>query len=268
MTISRLAAIFFMAGEYLIYFLDRTDHYSLHTPFAFSLYRDLRINLDQHRKGNPTLEILRLRLGKDKSVLKIKDEGAGSKFALGSNRSVSSICKNSCSSLSYNLLYQFFLTETPALTVVELGTSLGINTGYLADRTIGTVYTFEADPSLLEIAGKNLCSFSNVHFIPGNIQDTLPVFLKGRSRIDFIQIDANHTHAATLQYCKWVWPYLHEKSVVVVGDIHWSPEMKNVWLEIKRFPGVSSTMDFFECGVLFFRSGIQVEHHILYYPGY
>lgn len=225
-------------------------------------------NIRQHRKGDPALERLRKALARDARILDIKDEGAGSNFTVGSKRSIASICKNACSSLSHNLLYQFLVMKTPASTVLELGTSLGINTGYLAARTTGTVYTFEVDCSLLEVAENNLKIFPNVRFIQGNIQDTLCEFLKGKPRIDFIQVDAHHTYQATLEYCKWIWPYLHEESVVVIGDIHWSLEMKKAWFEIKEFPGVSSTMDFFECGILFFRMGIQLEHHILYYPAY
>lgn len=266
MIIKRLTSFVFIAKEYLLYFLKRTDHHSLHTPFASTFYRELMTYFRNHRKGNQVLEKLRASLTQDARILEVKDEGAGSNFAVGPQRYIASICKNTCSSLSHNLLYQFLVIKTPASTVVELGTSLGINTGYLAARTDGTVYTFEADCSLLEIAKNNLKTFPNVKFIPGNIRDTLSEFLKDKPSIDFIQVDAHHTYQSTLQYCKWIWPCLHEKSVVVIGDIHWSPEMKKAWLELKRFPGVSSSMDFFECGILFFRTGIQLDHHILYYP--
>ena len=257
-----------MAKEYLRYFLERTDHHSIQSPFASSVYQELKAYTRQYRKGNPALETLRKTLAQDNSILDIKDEGAGSKFAVGSKRSIASICKNACSSLSHNLLYQFLVTKTPASTVLELGTSLGINTGYLAAVTSGVVYTFEADCSLLKVAKNNLNIFPNVKFVRGNIRDTLPEFLTEQSRIDFIQVDAHHTYEATLEYCRLFWPYLHEHSVVVIGDIHWSAEMKKAWLEIKMFRGVSSTMDFFECGVLFFRKEIQPDHHILYYPAF
>ncbi|WP_158856574.1 O-methyltransferase [Lunatibacter salilacus] len=266
MTIRQLTASIYIAKEYLLYFLERTDHHSLQAPFASTFYRELMVYIRQHREGNPSLEKSRKTLAQDTRILDIKDEGAGSNFSVGSKRSVFSICKYACSALSYNLLYQFIVMRTPAETVVELGTSLGINTGYLATRTKGTVYTFEADCSLLKIAKHNLNTFPNVTFIQGNINQTFPDFLCDQPRIDFIQLDAHHTYRATMQYCKWVWPYLHEKSVVVIGDIHWSAEMKKAWTELKKFPGVTSTMDFFECGVLFFRTGIQPEHHILYYP--
>lgn len=266
MTIRQLNATFFILKEYLLYFLERTDHHSLQAPFASNFYRELITYIRQHRNGNPALEGLRKTLTLDSKILEIKDEGAGSNFAGGLKRSVASICKNSCSSLLHNLLYQFIVIKTPSKTVVELGTSLGINAGYLAERTTGSVFTFEADSSLLEIAKNINSNYSNITFIPGRITDTLPDFLMRQPRIDFIQVDAHHTYQATMQYCKWVWPYLHEQSVVVIGDIHWSPEMKKAWQKIKKFPGVTSSMDFFECGVLFFKTEIQPEHHILYYP--
>lgn len=257
-----------MAKEYLLYFLDRTDHHSLQTPFAFSIYENLRYYYSLNREGNSALEKIRTELAHDYRIIATQDEGAGSNYADGSNRSIASICKISCSALKYNLLYQFLMTMTPNSVVVELGTSLGINTGYLATKSNGSVYTFEADPALLQIAMRNLSHLTNIRFILGNIQTTLPEFLREQSQIDFIQVDAHHTYEATLLYCELVWPYLHEESIVIIGDIHWSTDMKKAWSEIKKFPNVSSSMDFFECGVLFFKQGIQLEHHVLYFPSF
>lgn len=266
MTIKQVRNFVFIAKEYLGYFLDRTDHHSLQTPFAYFLYRNLRSFYRLNCKGNPDLEKVRIALAQDHRVLNIKDEGAGSIYSVGTKRSIASICKITTSSLSYNLLYQFLVTQTPSRIVLELGTSLGINTGYLAAKATGLVYTFEADAGLLEVARQNLGIFSNIRFILGNIQGTLPEFLKGQSQIDFIQVDAHHTFEATIEYCKLAWPYLHENSILVIGDIHWSADMKKAWSEIKKFPKVRASMDFFECGVLFFKQGIQLEHHVLYYP--
>jgi len=255
-----------MAREYLWYFLERTDRHSLQTPFAYALYGELREYHSTHRKGDPSLEFIRSRLTLDDGVVAVKDEGAGSNYSSAPNRSIASICAAACSSLPYNLLYQFLVSRTRGQVVLELGTSLGINTGYLAVKTSGSVYTFEAESALLEIARGNLNAFSNITFISGLIRDTLPAFLKTNQRIDYIQLDAHHTYEATMHYCGLIWPFLHEDSIVVIGDIHWSSGMKAAWKEIKTFPGVSASMDFFECGVLFFKRGIQLEHHILYYP--
>jgi predicted O-methyltransferase YrrM len=255
-----------MAKEYLLYFLYRTDHHSLQNPFAFDTYRNLIAYHRMHRNGNPFLENIRSKLSHNSRMLTVNDQGAGSSYTKNRRRSIASICKVACSSKSYNLLYQFLLSQSPGNVVVELGTCLGINTGYLAAKAKGTVYTFEADPTLLEIAKDNLSMYKNVRFVFGNIRNTLPQFLNEHSHIDYIQVDAHHTYDATLCYCKMIWPYLHENSVVIIGDIHWSVEMKTAWNEIKKFPGVCSSMDFFECGVLFFKYGIQEEHHVLFYP--
>lgn len=155
---------------------------------------------------------------------------------------------------------------TPAKTVVELGTCLGINTSYLSKVTQGRLHTFEAASELLGLAKKTNPSHTNITFHEGDIHDTLLGFLETHRPVDFVLVDANHRYEPTLQYCKWMWDSLHSESIMVLGDIHWSPEMKRAWEELKSWQNVTMSIDFFECGVLFFRPHIKLEHLVLYYP--
>jgi cephalosporin hydroxylase len=105
----------------------------------------------------------------------------------------------------------------------------------------------------------------NIHFVEGDIIDNLPLVLKKGLPVDFALLDANHTYEATLAYCQMIWPYLHAESIMVIGDIHWSSGMKKAWETVKGFSGVTLSLDFFECGVLFFNPSVQRDNHILYY---
>jgi hypothetical protein len=44
----------------------------------------------------------------------------------------------------------------------------------------------------------------------------------------------------------------HEKSVIVVDDIHHSAEMEEAWKEICADERVTSTMDLYQLGLVFF----------------
>jgi hypothetical protein len=265
-TIDRFIALAYISFNYLVYFFLRVDHHSLHSPKGFEIYRFLRNHQSINRKGNPTIEARRKLLRKDSSIVEVVDLGAGSKRFAGKARAVKQLARVSSSSLSHNLLYQGLCMLTPRSTVVELGTCLGINTAYLAEVCLGKVHSFEGADMLLCIAEETLGSYSQVNLIPGNIDHSLPSFLRSSGKIDFCVIDANHTYEATIRYARSIWPHLHEDSVLVVSDIHWSPGMAKAWREILEFPGVSLSMDFFECGAVFLKPGLTMEKLVVFYP--
>ncbi|EON78313.1 hypothetical protein ADIS_1176 [Lunatimonas lonarensis] len=256
----------YIAFGYLVYFFLRVDHHSLHSPKSFEMYRFLRNHQSINREGNPTIEARRKLLRKDSSIVQVVDLGAGSKRFAGRARSVKQWARVSSSSLSHNLLFQGLSLLTPRRTMVELGTCLGINTAYLAEVCLGKIHSFEGADALLGIAEQTLGRYSQVSLIPGNIDHSLPRFLSSSGKIDFCLLDANHTYEATIRYARSIWPHLHEDSVLVVSDIHWSPGMAKAWREILEFPGVSLSMDFFECGAVFLKPGLMMEKLVLYYP--
>ncbi|MCC5937668.1 MAG: class I SAM-dependent methyltransferase [Lunatimonas sp.] len=245
----------------------RIDHYSIQSPEAYRIYQFLREHRRTNSQGIPVIEEVRRKHLGDNHFLEIVDYGAGSKRMVSNSRRVGQVARVSSSRLSYNLLYQGLCSLTPANTVIELGTCLGITTAYLAQVTSGRVFSFEASDALLQIARRTVAAYPNVTLVPGNADFTLPEALGSFSSVDFCLLDANHTYDATVRYAEAVWPLLHEQSVLVIGDIHWSKEMNKAWNEIRRLPGVTLTMDFFECGVLFFSKGLSGENLVLYYPG-
>jgi hypothetical protein len=48
-------------------------------------------------------------------------------------------------------------------------------------------------------------------------------------------------------------PALHEYSILVFDDIHWSSEMEQAWKTIREQPEVTMTIDLFFIGLVFFR---------------
>ena len=71
-------------------------------------------------------------------------------------------------------------------------------------------------------------------------------------RVDVAFIDANHTYVHTCEYFKVLANKVHEKSVIVVDDIHHSEEMERAWKEICADERVTSTMDLYQMGLVFF----------------
>ncbi|SDD19248.1 Methyltransferase domain-containing protein [Algoriphagus faecimaris] len=254
----------FSISSYLSHWLVKEDLYSLQSPYLFSLIKGLSEFKASQKKANLDIEQFRKKLLANDQNIQVRDLGAGSKKAGESIRKISDITRYSTSSRKFTQLFQYFCTQTPAKTVVELGTCMGISTRYLSKVTQGILHTFEGSEEILKIAQKGL-EKPSVIFHLGDIQELLPNFIQREKSIDFALIDANHTYKATLESFSSLLPSLHSQSIVIIGDIYWSAEMQQAWKEILQHPRVKLSLDFYECGVLLFDySGVK-QHLILDY---
>lgn len=248
---------------YIRYFLFKEDRHSLQAPFAYSTYE----GLIKHRKSHQNQDLAKRRKGllRDTRKISIEDHGSGSIALKNAIRTIADITKHSSSPIKYANLYQYFCSLTPATNVLELGTCVGITTCFLAKSTLGKVTTFEGAPTLAEVAKANFSAHKNVALRQGKIEIELPSFLRESGMIDFVLIDANHAYPPTMLYWSLLLPKLHHDSIVAIGDIYRSKGMKKAWDEIKSAPSVTMSMDFYECGILFFKKGINKQHYVLHY---
>jgi predicted O-methyltransferase YrrM len=139
------------------------------------------------------------------------------------------------------------------LTIVELGTSLGVTTAYLAGvDTRDKVYTYEGCEAVANIAKENwkVLGMNNIECFIGAIDEE--VLKSGLERVDVAFVDANHTYQASMKYFDLLAEKTHEKSVVVMDDIHHSEEMERAWKDICADERVTSTIDLYQMGLVFF----------------
>lgn len=249
--------------HFIKYFFLKEDRHSLQSPFAFKVYYDLIAF--KKKGGDNKIEKIRKEFLADEIVLEIQDLGAGSHKLKSEKRKVKDVSKHSNSPLKYNLLYQYFLSLTPAITCLELGTGIGVNTQYLSQMTRGMLYTIEGDPSLFNLASKHLGILDNVKCLKGNLDEILPELIKKLPKVNFALVDANHTYEATVNYFNILLSSIGEDSIIIIGDIYWSAGMTKAWKEICKHPKVTLSMDFWECGVLFFKRDLTKAHYILAY---
>lgn len=254
---------FFQVKSFITYWLDAVDEHSLHSPFFFNFYSN---TLKKAADNNGTeIEAFRQLLLADHSVIEINDLGAGSTQLQSNFRSISDIARTSLSPRKYSLLYQNIIRGFSSPVIVELGTSLGINTVYLARQTPSHVTTFEGSSSIAEQARKTfkLAGSDNISLILGNIEDTLPIYLEAVNKLDFVFLDANHHYGPTLNYFQQLIKKAHQRTIVVVDDIHYSPEMENAWNTIKALNEVQATVDLYRCGIVFFDPALNNQHLVL-----
>lgn len=256
---------FFQIKTYLHYWLDAVNEHSLHSPFLYDLYTKVI-----HVEPTPDLSIEKLRfdLLKTQREIEVHDLGAQSKHFTGSQRKISEIAETSLSGVRLSSLYQRLSDYAEAKTIVELGTSFGLNTLYLAKRKGTQVYTFEGSESIAAIAADTFtfAHAQNVELVRGNINSTLYATLSRIPKVDFALIDANHQYAPTLNYFEELLMKMHHKSVLVIDDIHGNPGMDKAWKQLCRHDLVHTTLDLYRCGILFFDPSLTKQHVVLQFP--
>lgn len=248
---------------WITHWLNTVDEHSIHSPFFFDFYQKV---IKASSKAVPDHKIEALRKGLLTNPFRIEgqDFGAGS-HQQKEYRTLADIAKVGISPLRLSLLYQYILQYTESKYVVELGTSLGLNTLYLASKKETKVFTFEGSKALANVALTHFELFekSNIKLIEGNIDHTLPAFLQQTDKINFVLMDANHRYEPTLRYFHLLTRRLTEKSVVVMDDIHWSEEMEMAWDELRHNELVYGSIDFYRCGVLFFDPALNKQHFVI-----
>lgn len=252
-----------LASRYLSHLIHSVDEYGVHSPFLFKLLTESVYS--QHDKyGLPAIERLRKKCLANDTEIDVLDLGAGSRLDGKNNkRSVRFICKSFAKNIRLcKLLHNTVKHLQPEITI-ELGTSLGFSTMYLASgHKSGKVYTVEGCPNTRSIALKNFdeAELDNIESMTGNFDEVLPDLLEQLGRFDCAYIDGNHTYEATIRYFESLQPYAQNGSLIIFDDIHWSGGMTKAWEQIISSQKVTMSVDFFHLGMVFFNPGFSKEH--------
>lgn len=259
MPLAVLPDLFQIKKYFQHWFHSSRNGHGVHSPFAYSLCEEVFYNSKPFYEFE-TLERLRFELLHNNSELEISDLGAGSKHLRSNKRKIKDIAAKGISShkqsqILFRLINYFHFT-----CCLELGTSLGLNTMYMAmAQKKGEVHSLEGSGQLLQFA-KALAKqhqANNIRFYAGNFDLTLPQVLNTLPRVDLAYIDGNHSFDATLRYFHLLLEKIHSDSVLVFDDIYWSRGMAKAWEEIKQHPKVTLSIDTFYSGYVFFKSELK-----------
>ena len=229
-----------------------TNGHRVHSPFLFHIIRHVIPEKNSYYCFGE-LERLRNDFDHSNEVIFVDDFGTG-KSGLRKLRDVARKSLNN--KKSAQLLYRLVLFLRPK-NMLELGTSLGLTTSYLATAAPNAhCVTLEGSKSLCDIAKANFgrLGLGKINIVEGNINDTLPLILSEIDSVDFVFFDANHTQEATLQYFELCLAKKNQHSVFVFDDIYWSKQMQQAWRTIKSNSEVIVTIDLFDLGIVFFNS--------------
>ncbi|MBZ0206706.1 MAG: class I SAM-dependent methyltransferase [Flavobacteriales bacterium] len=243
------------------------NRHSVHSPFVFSLVEEaLRQRSDSPRF--PDLEKLRGALLKDARFIPVTDLGAGSHRTNSPERRVRDIAKSALKPKRQAELLHRIARYFQPRTVLELGTSFGITTLYLARAAEqGQVITIEGSPGIHAIAEQNFLTADqrNIRSLLGSFDERLTAVLDSIEQLDLAFVDGHHAKEPTLRYFDQCLAKAHNDSIFIFDDIHWSVDMEEAWEAIQVHPQVTVTIDLFHFGIVFLRKEQQREHFRLRY---
>lgn len=256
---------FTLARKFLHYYLTAANGkgHGIHSPFV---YRFVRSVLNDRKPYYAYAEIERLRnqMLQDSTVLEVQDLGAGSAVSKTSQRRVKDIARAALKPPKYaQLLFRIVNFYQPQ-RILELGTSLGITTAYMAAAgPTAKLITIEGAPAVSAKALRNFerLNLRNVSLLTGNFNDVLQPALRELAVVDLAFVDGNHRKQPTLDYFELILTHSTPDTIIIFDDIHWSAGMEEAWDTICRHPAVTCTIDLFFIGLVFLKREFQGRQH-------
>ncbi len=252
--------------SYISFLIASTNQHGIHSPFIYDLvtkcfYSNQKILTQQFNQIHKYQQSLL----KNKQTINVTDFGAGSRVFNSNTRRISAIAKNAgISNKRAKLLVKIVQYFNPR-NILEIGTSLGIGTACLSiGNPKSKITSLEGCPETAKIAKEQFNKFhlNNIDIKIGDFKSTLPKALYNK-KYDLIYFDGNHQKEATIKYFELCLPSVHNDSVFIFDDIHWSKGMEDAWNYIKDHNKVTVSIDTFQWGIVFFRKEQPKEHFVI-----
>jgi len=193
----------------------------------------------------------RLNMLADNTILNVKDFGTGK----SGQRKVKAIASKSSTEVRYGGVMQKIIDVFKVKHILELGTSVGIGTMFLARTNAkAEVTTVEGCPETSKFAKAEFAKrkIANVTFINDNFDHLFASNTLKDQHFDLAFIDGNHTSEATIRYFdNIVKKYSNKKSIIIIDDINWSRDMYDAWKEISSCMPDSLRINLFRMGIIF-----------------
>ncbi|ABG59841.1 O-methyltransferase [Cytophaga hutchinsonii] len=252
----KIFSIIYRFYEFLKHYIVGGNEHGLHSPFVYDLYT--KTIQDHDWPFYESIEQHYFELLSDHHIILNKNPGAGTSMSKGKRLQIQKLAKHSIKQLPWRKLICRLVEERKPKVIVELGTSFGITTAYIACTCPdATVYSFEANPTLVESAKEffSKSGITNIEIIEGNIDETLPAFLETHPNIDVAYIDANHRFRPTIKYVERIMECVSWKGLIILDDIYWSYEMTKAWRALSEKKEITVSIDLWQIGLFYFHTG-------------
>ncbi len=186
-------------------------------------------------------------------ILEVEDYGAGSSVYSSTDRTVREVARSAVSNIDKcRLLYQIVRYFKPS-NILELGTSLGISSLYLAAAAPQAhITSIDADINTLNLAIQHTYDWAdNIRYINATFEAGMDALLNADMTMDMIIVDGAH-HSRLQQYLLPYYKSLsHAKTIWVIDDIYWSKDMTLWWHDLKSQSRRNVAIDLYHFGLLY-----------------
>ena len=264
-----------MYYEYLRYLIFAKKPHKLEPGFLKEFYTNCIYKKKEYEEMQK-IETVRQNLLTSPDSIKVTDYGKGSKkqpvkddnYPKLYSRRVKDIAKYSLKTERECILFANMVEFMRPERILELGTSFGITTSYMAmAQYTPAVVTVEGCPNTALIAKSTFktLGFENIELIIGSFDDIIPSQLSTPDKFNMAIIDGNHAYKPVVEYFNALAQQMPDNGVIVIDDIRWSLEMIRAWEEIKKHPEVILSIDLFSIGIVFFNKALPKEDVMLWF---
>lgn len=251
---------------FIAFYFRALTKFNIHSTFLYDFINHV-LDTSKEYYSFILIEKERKRLKKTTTAIHLKDYGAGSSINNQATKTINQIADTALSDpQKCRMLFNMANHYRPQV-LLELGTSLGISSSYLASaQKSAQVFTFEGDAAIALQAKEvhHRLGLQNIEVVVGAFSNTLSNWLPDK-KIDFVFLDGHHTEKATLQYFNEILPRCRPEAIIIVDDIYWSKEMTLAWRQIIAHPSVSLTIDLYDVGIVFLNKALS-RQNITYIP--
>jgi predicted O-methyltransferase YrrM len=248
--------LLFRAKHFIHHIFTANGAHALHSPFLYKLYNEAII--PSPSSLIPEIERIRKELKRNHLLVDV----INFKLEKNEKKPISSIAKSSLSQPKFSSFLRLLLNYLNAESVLETGTSLGVNALYMSSSSsIEKVITLEGSPIIAELAKKQFQkeNAKKIELIQGNIYETfVPALVKNTP--DVIFLDADHRSVAIDFYVENIMNHLPQIKCIVIHDIYWSQDMFEKWQEITTDNRFTLTVDIFQAGLIFPNQEMPKQH--------
>lgn len=248
--------------QYLRYLWKAKGPDSIHSPFVFDFFNAVLAH-PYRFYSHEILEEKRAEILNDRTIIGFEDPGAVKKYRQDEIRNLAS--RSLMPVEKAILLFQLSHWLRPE-KVLELGTSFGLTTAYLAKAFPSEITTFEGVSPIADKANA-LWESLDIYSIDsrtGKVEEMLPDFLQDpENHPDLAIVDADHSFESTIRNFNLLATVAKDGTCIVFDDIYWSQGMGKAWEAIKADPRVTVSIDVYGFGIVFFRMASKKENFVL-----
>lgn len=258
-----------ISGLYFLRYLITSRHrrgHGVHSPFVYDFVSKVLFDRTKYPEYNFFKTIFSSLKDSGESI-QVDNLGDDSLKFGRKKRKVSDLAKISSIPSKYGKLLFRIASYYKPVTIIELGTSIGVSSIYLSKgNPQAKILTVEGNKSLCDFAAKlfHTNDLNNINILHNNFDLAIEMLPEEFTSPKLVFIDGNHTYESTFHYFK-IFKERMIEGILIIDDIYWSTGMGKVWKDIVNQNEDFVTIDLFRMGIIIIRKSITAGNYIVRY---